>query len=234
MKFQRTLLAGLLAGLTGLSAQAALTADQAKALGTTLTGVGAEKAGNKDGTIPAYTGGLTAAAGRLQGRRRHPPEPLCQRQAAAGDRRQEHGAACRQADRRHEGAAAAVPDVPRRRVPDAAQRRLPEVRARQHREDRADGQDRQRRPLDRRRARRLPVPDPEGRLRGDVEPPGALQRPGLRVEVPQPDGRRQWPRHAGHRRQQRAGVSVLGPEQDQRRDLLAHQAELHRAGTPRR
>ena len=59
MKLQRTVLAGLLAGLTGLSAQAALTADQAKALGTTLTGVGAEKAANKDGTIPAYTGGLS-------------------------------------------------------------------------------------------------------------------------------------------------------------------------------
>jgi len=59
MNFQRTLLAGLLAGLTGLAAQAAITADQAKTLGSTLTGVGAEKAGNKDGSIPAYSGGLT-------------------------------------------------------------------------------------------------------------------------------------------------------------------------------
>jgi hypothetical protein len=59
MKFQRTLLAGLLAGLTGLAAQAAITADQAKTLGSTLTGVGAEKAANKDGSIPAYGGGLT-------------------------------------------------------------------------------------------------------------------------------------------------------------------------------
>ena len=32
-------------------------ADEAKQLGTTLTPVGAEKAGNKDGTIPEYTGG---------------------------------------------------------------------------------------------------------------------------------------------------------------------------------
>src|SRR6185295_5433028 len=32
---------------------------EAKALGTTLTAIGAEKAGNKDGTIPAYTGGMT-------------------------------------------------------------------------------------------------------------------------------------------------------------------------------
>jgi len=39
---------------------AAVTPDEAKQLGTTLTAVGAEKAANKDGTIPAYTGGLTA------------------------------------------------------------------------------------------------------------------------------------------------------------------------------
>src|SRR5205823_583550 len=40
-------------------AVAGVTAEEAKALGTTLTAVGAEKAGNKEGTIPAYTGGLT-------------------------------------------------------------------------------------------------------------------------------------------------------------------------------
>ena len=40
-------------------ALAGVTAEEAKALGTTLTAVGAEKAANKDGTIPAYTGGLT-------------------------------------------------------------------------------------------------------------------------------------------------------------------------------
>ena len=41
MKLQHTLLAGLLAGLIGTAAHAAITAEQAKALGTTLTGVGA-------------------------------------------------------------------------------------------------------------------------------------------------------------------------------------------------
>ena len=45
---------------------AAVTADEAKQIGTTLTAVGAEKAGNKDGTIPAYTGGLTAAPAGFQ------------------------------------------------------------------------------------------------------------------------------------------------------------------------
>src|SRR3954469_7821029 len=41
------------------SALAAVTADEAKQLGTTLTAIGAEKAANKDGFIPAYTGGIT-------------------------------------------------------------------------------------------------------------------------------------------------------------------------------
>jgi Protein of unknown function (DUF1329) len=45
--------AALLGGLT-LGAAAAVTADEAKQLGTTLTPWGAEMAGNKDGSIPAY------------------------------------------------------------------------------------------------------------------------------------------------------------------------------------
>jgi len=39
-------------------AQAAVTPEEAAALGTVLTAVGAERAGNSDGTIPAYSGGL--------------------------------------------------------------------------------------------------------------------------------------------------------------------------------
>jgi hypothetical protein len=59
MNLQQSLLLALLAGAAPLASQAAVSADEAKALGTTLTAIGAEKAGNKDGTIPAYTGGLT-------------------------------------------------------------------------------------------------------------------------------------------------------------------------------
>ncbi|TBW48320.1 DUF1329 domain-containing protein [Marinobacter halodurans] len=40
-------------------AQAAVSADQANALKSTLTPMGAERAGNADGTIPAWTGGMT-------------------------------------------------------------------------------------------------------------------------------------------------------------------------------
>jgi hypothetical protein len=55
--FQKTLMAIAVASLV-TSAFAAVSADEAKQLGTTLTAVGAEKAGNKEGTIPEYTGGL--------------------------------------------------------------------------------------------------------------------------------------------------------------------------------
>ncbi|WP_395703435.1 DUF1329 domain-containing protein [Aquabacterium sp.] len=54
-------LAALLSLGTAATTHAAISADEAKALGQSLTAIGAEKAGNKDGTIPAYTGGLTSA-----------------------------------------------------------------------------------------------------------------------------------------------------------------------------
>lgn len=53
-------LATLLAAAT-LPTLAAVTADEAAKLKTSLTPLGAEKAGNKDGSIPAWTGGLTKA-----------------------------------------------------------------------------------------------------------------------------------------------------------------------------
>jgi hypothetical protein len=62
MKLQRQLLALACAAtlVAGGSAWAKLTQAEADQLGTTLTPVGAEKAGNKEGTIPAWDGGLTA------------------------------------------------------------------------------------------------------------------------------------------------------------------------------
>jgi hypothetical protein len=59
--FRKTLLAAGFAALFSTGALA-VSADEAKQLGTTLTPVGAEKAGNKDGTIPEYTGGIKAPA----------------------------------------------------------------------------------------------------------------------------------------------------------------------------
>ncbi|MDM0050459.1 DUF1329 domain-containing protein [Variovorax sp. J22R115] len=51
--------AGALLALAAHSALAAVAADEAKKLGTTLTQTGAERAGNADKSIPEYTGGLT-------------------------------------------------------------------------------------------------------------------------------------------------------------------------------
>lgn len=59
MRFHRIAVAALLAASGTFTAHAAVSADEAKALGSTLTPVGAEKAASKDGSIPAYTGGLT-------------------------------------------------------------------------------------------------------------------------------------------------------------------------------
>jgi hypothetical protein len=67
------LVASLLVALGSL--EAAVTADEANALKTTLTPLGAERAGNKDGTIPAWSGGLTTPTpGFKNGGRR--PDPF--------------------------------------------------------------------------------------------------------------------------------------------------------------
>jgi hypothetical protein len=61
MKRHMTLFAayGSFALMTASPSIAAVTAQQASALGETLTPLGAEKAGNAAGTIPAWTGGIT-------------------------------------------------------------------------------------------------------------------------------------------------------------------------------
>jgi len=59
MKIQHLMIAVVAA--VSSQAMAAVTAEEAAQLGTTLTRYGAEMAGNKEGTIPAYTGGLTEA-----------------------------------------------------------------------------------------------------------------------------------------------------------------------------
>ncbi|GMR08161.1 MAG: DUF1329 domain-containing protein [Gammaproteobacteria bacterium] len=56
-------------------ANAAVSPEQAARLGKDLTPMGAEKAGNKDGTIPAWSGGITRPpAGYQQGQ--HHPDPF--------------------------------------------------------------------------------------------------------------------------------------------------------------
>jgi hypothetical protein len=60
-------------------AQAAVTPQEAAALGTTLTPVGAETAGNASGTIPAYAGGLAPPAGFKPGEARRPDPFVAER-----------------------------------------------------------------------------------------------------------------------------------------------------------
>jgi Protein of unknown function (DUF1329) len=60
MNLKKTLCASAMVVL-GAPALAAVSAEEAKQLGTTLTEFGALKAGNAEGTIPPYTGGLTTS-----------------------------------------------------------------------------------------------------------------------------------------------------------------------------
>ncbi|NDZ17743.1 DUF1329 domain-containing protein [Variovorax sp. WS11] len=64
--FGRACVAGVVMGLAQ-AAVAAVSAEEAKKLGSTLTEFGAEKAGNADGSIPAYTGGISAPTGYKKG-----------------------------------------------------------------------------------------------------------------------------------------------------------------------
>ena len=65
MKTTKSLLqtGALTLSLLATGVMAAVSPDEAAKLGTTLTPVGAEMAGNADGSIPAWTGGLPASAG---------------------------------------------------------------------------------------------------------------------------------------------------------------------------
>ena len=70
MKSKKALLqSGVLAlSMLATSVMAAVSTDEAAKLGTTLTPLGAEKAGNADGSIPEWTGGLPQNAGTVDDR----------------------------------------------------------------------------------------------------------------------------------------------------------------------
>ena len=73
---KRTLCAAACAALLPMAALALVPADEAAKLKTTLTPLGAEKAGNPEGTIPAWDGGATEApAGYKSGEPRPDPFP---------------------------------------------------------------------------------------------------------------------------------------------------------------
>ncbi len=67
MKTTRKLFSVLAFSLLASSVMAAVSQEEAAKLGDSLTPLGAEKAGNADGTIPAWTGGLSTDAAPLKG-----------------------------------------------------------------------------------------------------------------------------------------------------------------------
>jgi hypothetical protein len=79
MMIPKSLIRGLVVSLglvyTGM-ALGAMNAEEATQLGTVLTGVGAERAGNKEGTIPAYTGGITTPPKEYQPNSGVRPDPF--------------------------------------------------------------------------------------------------------------------------------------------------------------
>lgn len=75
MKFVQTLMAASLAVAFAGVAQAAVSPEEAAKLGTTLTLSGAEKAGNADGSIPEYTGGLTTLPAGFKAGDSYRPNP---------------------------------------------------------------------------------------------------------------------------------------------------------------
>lgn len=76
MKFIKSLLATTLAVAVAGAAHAAVSPEQAAQLGKTLTAVGAEKAGNADGSIPEYSGGLTTPPASYQKGSSFRPDPF--------------------------------------------------------------------------------------------------------------------------------------------------------------
>jgi len=69
------IVAGLMMWCAG-TAHGAVSAEEAKKLGTTLTAVGAEKSGSDDGSIPAYTGGLTTPPAGFKAGSGKRPDPF--------------------------------------------------------------------------------------------------------------------------------------------------------------
>ncbi|RON20909.1 outer membrane lipoprotein-sorting protein [Pseudomonas brassicacearum] len=76
MKFVQTVLAASLAMVVAAQAHAAVSAQDAAKLGSSLTLVGAEKAGNADGSIPAYDGGLTTPPASFKAGDSMRPDPF--------------------------------------------------------------------------------------------------------------------------------------------------------------
>jgi hypothetical protein len=73
--WKKTLLAGGICLMMASYTYAGVSPEEAAQLKTTLTPMGAERAGNKEGTIPAWTGGYTTPDPNFKGGKRSDPFP---------------------------------------------------------------------------------------------------------------------------------------------------------------
>ena len=71
---RKTLFAATLA-IVSATALAAVSPEEAARLGKDLTPIGAEKAGNKEGTIPEWTGGITQIPANFDVKTGRRPDP---------------------------------------------------------------------------------------------------------------------------------------------------------------
>ena len=154
-------------------ASAEIAADQIARLGQDLTPLGGERAGNAEGTIPEWAGGITEPpAGYTVGE--HQPRPLRRGPAALRHRRGQPRRAPRPALARASADAGDLPELQHAGLSHPAQclRAATDLRrdARERRHRKARGR-RQRR---RRRGDRHSLPCPGQRPGGDLEPPAAL------------------------------------------------------------
>ena len=144
---------------------------------TDLTPLGAEKAGNADGTIPAWDGGITKAPAGGYKPGKHHVDPFAGRQGPLHHHRRECGQYAAKLTPGQQCAAQDLPDLQDAGLPDAPQRVA----------SRSASTTRPRRSRPRRSCVENgygvtgaingdPVPDPQDRGRGDLESPPALSQ----------------------------------------------------------
>jgi hypothetical protein len=154
--------------------QAGVTADQAARLGKDLTPVGAETAGNKDGTIPAWTGGITKPPAGYRAGMFH-PDPFAADKPLFAITPQNAKDYAAKLTPGPGGDVREVQDVQDEHLSDAPLRLVLAGGLQRHQGERDLGQARRER---RRRAgciARLPVPDSAERLRAGLESQAEVQ-----------------------------------------------------------
>ena len=162
-----------------------MSADEAKQLGTTLTAVGAEKAGNKEGTIPAYTGGLTTPPASFKKGDNLRPDPFAnEKPRLVIDAKN----VAQHADKLTAGTQELIKRVPGWRVDVYPTHRTIAYPKRylDNTVKNATGAKSVDGGLGMENALAgCSLPDPQDRGRGDVEPPDALRRSCLHHQVPE-------------------------------------------------